>query len=329
MGRAGEYIRKYIRVHITDGEALASLDCRRVAAYLRENGWTDRGTVGERPISVYEKVGAALQIPHHNEFADHGSVMSRALEAIAQDEDRSELDVFADIGGSPERDKTPTEQSTGGGRRKPGSLSQPAMSKRRRELEITTLTGRITGLERMCPGEKYAGEMQVQADSSLENTIYRIMVPTGMIDWVPANHAGKKVTVEVDTDWAGPEYVMRSVHPAQEHETEGRNGDPPGITLARFHQNEIDETPHSRGPWDVYELPCPSCGQTYGGVHPAASIQTSTLGHGKDPVAEIDLYCEQGCTPTLVIGNHKGTGFAFWRTRVELPGGVQAAPETV
>ena len=112
MGCAGEYTRKYIRVHITDKEALASLDCRRVAAYLQENGWTDLGTVGEEPVSVYQKVGMAFQIPHHNEFADHGRVMSRALEAIAQDEDRSELDVFADIGGSPERDKTPTEQST-------------------------------------------------------------------------------------------------------------------------------------------------------------------------------------------------------------------------
>ena len=59
MGRANEYIR----VHITDMEALASLDCRRVAAYLRENGWIDQGTVGERPVSAYQKAGAALQIP--------------------------------------------------------------------------------------------------------------------------------------------------------------------------------------------------------------------------------------------------------------------------
>ena len=109
MGPANEYIR----VHITDMEALAGLDCRRVAAYLRQNGWTERGAVGERPISVYQKAEAALQIPHHNEFSDHDWVMSRALEAIAQDEDRSELDVFADIGGSPKRDETPTGQSTG------------------------------------------------------------------------------------------------------------------------------------------------------------------------------------------------------------------------
>ena len=201
------------------------------------------------------------------------------------------------------------------------------MSKRRRELEITTLTGRITGLDRISTGEKYAGEMQLQASSSLEKTTYTIMVPTDMIDWVPANHDGKKVTVEVDTDWAGPEYVMRSVSPAQEYETEGRNGDMPGITLTTFHQNDTDEVPHSRGPWNVYELPCPSCGQTYGGVH-MVRLQTATLGPMERRVAEIDLHCEQGCTPTLVIGDHKGTGFAFWRTRVELPGGEQAVPET-
>ena len=151
------------------------------------------------------------------------------------------------------------------------------MSKRRKKLEITTLTGRITGLDMIPTGEKYAGEMQVQASSSLEKTTYTIMVPTNMIDWVPANPDGKKVTVEVDTDWAGPEYVMRSVSPAQEYETEGRNGGPPGITLTTFHQNDTDKVPHSRGPWNVYELPCPSCGQTYGGVH-MGRLQTATLG---------------------------------------------------
>ena len=200
------------------------------------------------------------------------------------------------------------------------------MSKRRKKLEITTLTGRITGLDKICTGEKYAGEMQMQASSRLEKTTYTIMVPTDMIDWIPANHDGKKVTVEVDTDWAGPEYVMRSVSPAQEYETEGRNGGPPGITLTTFHQNDTDEVPHSRGPWNVYELPCPSCGQTYDGVH-MVRLQTATLGPMESRVAEIDLHCEQGCTPTLVIGDHKGTGFAFWRTRVELPGGEQAVPE--
>ena len=84
----------------------------------------------------------------------------------------------------------------------------------------------------------------------------------------------------------------------------------------RFNFHEGMDTPSPIGEGEVYTFPCPECGEEYGGVHIAA-VRIAPHGARMRPSAQIALSCEQGCVTTLVIGNHKGVGYAFWQRDVD------------
>ena len=61
--------------------------------------------------------------------------------------------------------------------------------------------------------------------------------------------------------------------------------------------------------WDrsPYSLACPQCGFEY--VH-VEHVRIAPHGDRSRASAQIAMSCENGCRVTLVIGDHKGEGFA-------------------
>ena len=135
----------------------------------------------------------------------------------------------------------------------------------------TTITGERIGTEEPDTDDtQHGGAILILAASSLEETVYRVMVPRGLMEEVPATAGRKRVTVQARTDWERFQYTMTSIRKAGDSATEGKDGDPPGTARTRFNLHEGNVNPYTRGPADVYEFPCPSCGERYGGVHVAA-----------------------------------------------------------
>ncbi len=88
-------------VQIRDIDALAKLPLRSLRAYLKCQGWKDEGQWGKRPASVFifgrEGRGWHIIVPHKDTAPDYPARMGDAVTALAEAEERSQLDVFYDI----------------------------------------------------------------------------------------------------------------------------------------------------------------------------------------------------------------------------------------
>lgn len=90
-------------VQIRDREALSSLPITNLRAYLVSRDWSDQGHWGERPATIFvkERDGQDWEIivPHHDTVAGYAEGMAEAVAVLAAVEERSQLDVFADLAG--------------------------------------------------------------------------------------------------------------------------------------------------------------------------------------------------------------------------------------
>ena len=88
-------------VQIRDRDALSSISIVSLRAYLNSRGWTDAGTWGERPITVFamDHGGRTWEIlvPHRDTIGGYAENMAESVAVLAAVEERSELDVFYDL----------------------------------------------------------------------------------------------------------------------------------------------------------------------------------------------------------------------------------------
>lgn len=90
-------------VQIRDRDALSSLPIANLRAYLGSRDWSDQGRWGERSATIFVKEcdGRAWEIivPHQETVAGYAEGMAEAVTVLAAVEERSQLDVFADLAG--------------------------------------------------------------------------------------------------------------------------------------------------------------------------------------------------------------------------------------
>ena len=88
-------------VQIQDRTALSSLSIVSLRAYLDSHGWTDQGTWGERPVSVFAKEHGdrtwEILVPHRDTIGGYAENMAESVAVLAAVEDRSQLEVFYDL----------------------------------------------------------------------------------------------------------------------------------------------------------------------------------------------------------------------------------------
>ncbi len=88
-------------VQIHDHEALSSISIVSLRAYLISNRWTDAGTWGERPITVFSKASGGrsweILVPHRDTIGGYAENMAESVKVLSAVEERSELDVFYDL----------------------------------------------------------------------------------------------------------------------------------------------------------------------------------------------------------------------------------------
>ena len=90
-----------MKVQIRDRDALESLTAPSLRAYLKAHGWVDAGQWGERPIVIYGKEQGGrkweILVPLRDTASDYAESMAWAITALADAEDRSQLEVFYDL----------------------------------------------------------------------------------------------------------------------------------------------------------------------------------------------------------------------------------------
>ena len=88
-------------VQIRDRDALSSISIVSLRAYLRSRGWTDAGTWGERPITVFAKEHDnrtwEVLVPHRDTIGGYAENMAESVAVLAEVEQRSQLDVYYDL----------------------------------------------------------------------------------------------------------------------------------------------------------------------------------------------------------------------------------------
>ena len=88
-------------VQIRDLDALAKLPLRSLRMYLKCRGWKNKGQWGKRPASLFafERDGRSWHIivPHKDTAPDYPARMGDAVSALAEAEERSQLDVYEEI----------------------------------------------------------------------------------------------------------------------------------------------------------------------------------------------------------------------------------------
>ena len=93
-----------MKVQIRDRDALTSLPVVNLRAYLNSNEWTDIGTWGARPITVFAKEHDnrtwEILVPHTDAIGGYAENMAESVAILATVEDRSQLDVFHDLMGA-------------------------------------------------------------------------------------------------------------------------------------------------------------------------------------------------------------------------------------
>ena len=91
-------------VQLLDRIALSSLSIVSLRAYLNSHGWSDEGTWGERPVTVFAKDHAdrkwEILVPHRDTLGGYAENMAESVLVLATVEERSQLDVFYDLKGA-------------------------------------------------------------------------------------------------------------------------------------------------------------------------------------------------------------------------------------
>ena len=89
-----------MKVQIRDKEALESLTTTTLRTYLKLQGWTDVRRWGKR-AEIHSKESSGrlweVAIPLRDDCSDYAEFMAEAVTALAEAEDRSQLDVFYDL----------------------------------------------------------------------------------------------------------------------------------------------------------------------------------------------------------------------------------------
>ncbi|MDE0021191.1 MAG: hypothetical protein OXT69_07395 [Candidatus Poribacteria bacterium] len=90
-----------MKVQIRDRDALLSLPLRNLRSYLKYRSWKDEGQWGKRPASFYTfERGSqrwSVVVPYKDTSPGYAERMAEAVTALAEVEERSQLDVFYDI----------------------------------------------------------------------------------------------------------------------------------------------------------------------------------------------------------------------------------------
>lgn len=88
-------------VQIRDHTALSSISIVSLRAYLNSRGWTDEGTWGERPVTVFVKEHDdrtwEILVPHRDTIGGYAENMAETVAVLSEIEERSQLDVFFDL----------------------------------------------------------------------------------------------------------------------------------------------------------------------------------------------------------------------------------------
>ena len=85
------------KVSIRDFDAVEDILFAEVEGYLVDTDWTLAGQLGDRPIAVYEKDGYEVLVGRRDDYADRPQRVAQIIEMVAENEGRSELEVYWDI----------------------------------------------------------------------------------------------------------------------------------------------------------------------------------------------------------------------------------------
>ena len=93
-----------MKVQIKDRAAMQSLPIVNLRTYLNSQGWTDIGTWGERPVTIFDKEHDGrtweILVPHTEDIGGYAEGMAESIAVLAVVEDRSQLDVYYDLLGT-------------------------------------------------------------------------------------------------------------------------------------------------------------------------------------------------------------------------------------
>lgn len=94
--------RPMIRANITDKAALSAVKPAAVVAYLDAHGWTkiDPPALGAMTCSYYAIGDHEVLVPLRLGWAEYASHVVDLIAYVAVVEDRSQLDILVDMGGS-------------------------------------------------------------------------------------------------------------------------------------------------------------------------------------------------------------------------------------
>ena len=90
-------------VRVNDERSLLSLSSVALATYLEQREWTLTGRIPDRSaVYTWEDQGRrwGVHVPERDTFPDHAESIARAIEIIAEAEQRTELDVFRALAGT-------------------------------------------------------------------------------------------------------------------------------------------------------------------------------------------------------------------------------------
>ena len=90
-------------VRVNDERSLLSISSAALAAYLEQREWTPAGRIPDRSaVYTWEDRGRrwGVHVPERDTFPDHAESIARAIEVIAEAEQRTELDVFRALAGT-------------------------------------------------------------------------------------------------------------------------------------------------------------------------------------------------------------------------------------
>ena len=90
-----------MKVQIRDAEALSKLSIVGLRSYLDSKEWKNEGAWGDRPALIYVKEHAGrswdILVPTRDTVADYPERMADAVAALAEVEDRSQLDILNNL----------------------------------------------------------------------------------------------------------------------------------------------------------------------------------------------------------------------------------------
>lgn len=87
-----------IAVVIVDHDAITALSHERLRAYLESHGWSEAYRIGDKAITFKRGV-YFIDCPLRADLGDYASRMYDAVAALADQEGRSQLLVYADLMG--------------------------------------------------------------------------------------------------------------------------------------------------------------------------------------------------------------------------------------